>query len=442
MIKHAREVSRLTGKNAPKGRVLLATLGCKVAQYETEALRELLLADGWCEVDRDADVAVVNTCTVTAESDRKCRKALRRIHRENPAARILVIGCYAQSHPEEVAALPGVAFVGGTAEKRRVLAVANGELAGGVAVLPLTGAAYEPMAVSGAPRTRAYVKIADGCDCRCTYCALPAARGPVRARPREDILNEITRLAESGTREVVLTGIETASYGRDLKNGYRLIDLLEEVDRLPIARVRLGSLTPEWLLGDTVPRLARLARLAPHLHLSVQSGSTPVLARMRRRYNAEQAMAGIHALREAIPDLHLTADMIVGFPGESKENFAETMAFAEEARFLSMHVFAYSPREGTPAAAFDCTVPEAVKAERSAALSALASRMTGELLCEEAARGRTLTVLTETHEEGGTFGHTASFLPVLIRGEQPTGELIAVRPTGVLDGALIAERCE
>ena len=429
-------------ERAPRGRVLLATLGCKVAQYETEALRELLLADGWCETDRDADVAVVNTCTVTAESDRKCRQTIRRIHRENPAARILVIGCYAQSHPEEAAALPGVTFVGGTAEKRRVLAVANGEATGGVAVLPLAGAAYEPLAVSGAPRTRAYVKIADGCDCRCTYCAIPAARGPVRSRPRAEILEEIARLAERGTREVVLTGIETASYGRDLKDGYRLIDLLEEVDRLPIDRVRLGSLTPEWLLGDTVPRLARLTRLAPHLHLSVQSGSSAVLARMRRRYNATQAMSGIRALRAAIPDLMLTAEMIVGFPGETAEGFAETMAFAEEARFLSMHVFAYSPRAGTPAAAFDGTVPEAVKAERSATLSALAHRMTGELLCEEAARGRTLTVLTETHTGEGTFGHTASFLPVLTRGEHPTGEMIRVRPCGVLDGALIAERCE
>ena len=330
----------MAAENTKKGRVLLATLGCKVAQYESEALRELFLADGWCEVDCDADVAVVNTCTVTGESDRKCRKAIRRIHRENPRARILLIGCYAQAHPEEAAALPGVAFVGGTAEKRRVLAVANGAPTERVAVLQLRDATYEPLAVSGAPRTRAYVKIADGCDCRCTYCAIPAARGPVRSRPREDVLAEITRLVENGTREVVLTGIETASYGRDLKNGYRLIDLLEEVDRLPIDRVRLGSLTPEWLMGDTVPRLARLTRLAPHLHLSMQSGSSPVLARMKRRYNARQAMDGIRALRAAIPDLMLTADMIVGFPGESEGEFLETLAFAEEARFLSMHVFA------------------------------------------------------------------------------------------------------
>ena len=431
----------MTNAIAPHGRVLLATLGCKVAQYETEALRELFLADGWCEVDADADVAVVNTCTVTAESDRKCRQTVRRIHRENPRARILLIGCYAQSHPEEAAALPGVVFVGGTAEKRRVLAVANGEPTAAVAVLPLSDAGYEPLSVSGAPRTRAYVKIADGCDCRCTYCAIPDARGPVRSRPREEILAEITRLVEGGTREVVLTGIETASYGRDLKNGYRLIDLLEEVDHLPIDRVRLGSLTPEWLRGDTVPRLAGLSHLAPHLHLSIQSGSSPVLARMRRRYNADQAMEGIRALRATIPDLMLTCDMIVGFPGETEACFAETMTFAEEANFLSMHVFAFSPREGTPAANFTDTVPEAEKSARSAALTALAHRMTEGILRDELARGRRLSILTETQQGGGVFGHTASFLPVLIRGCCAVGEILTATPKEIRNGMLIADRC-
>ena len=226
--------------------VTLATLGCKVAQYETEAIRELFLADGFCEVSEGADIVVVNTCTVTAESDRKCRQTIRRLSRENPSAPILVIGCYAQSHPEELAAIEHVAFVGGTAEKRRVLSVAR-RLLGTipavpeVAVLPLSDAPYEPMRVSSAPRTRAYVKIADGCDCFCTYCAIPAARGPVRSRERAEILDEVMRLCKSGTREVVLTGIETASYGRDRRDGYRLMDLLEEVDRLPIERIRLGS---------------------------------------------------------------------------------------------------------------------------------------------------------------------------------------------------------
>lgn len=423
-------------------RVALATLGCKVAQYETEALREAFLADGFCEVTADADIAVVNTCTVTAEADRKCRQTVRRIAKEHPRARILLIGCYAQTHPEVLAALPHVAYVGGTADKMRVPTIARELLAAPpaearVSVRPLEGEAYEPMCVSGAPRTRAYVKIADGCDCHCTYCAIPAARGPVRSRAASDILAEISRLAAGGTREVVLTGIETASYGRDRGDGYRLIDLLEEVDRLGLARVRLGSLTPEILRGDFIPRLARLASIAPHLHLSVQSGSSEVLRLMRRRYNAEQAIAGVEALRAAIPEVELTCDMIVGFPGESKESFTETMNFARKAQFLSMHVFAYSPREGTVAATLPGQVPEAEKAARSAALSALAAEMTEARLRAAAERGTPLSVLIETVGDGYATGHTPAFLPVRIPGgEAVSGEILAVHPIGVSHGVI------
>jgi threonylcarbamoyladenosine tRNA methylthiotransferase MtaB len=296
------------------------------------------------------------------------------------------------------------------------------------------------MCVSSAPRTRAYVKIADGCDCRCTYCAIPDARGPVRSRPAADVLAEIRRLADGGTREVVLTGIETASYGRERRDGYRLIDLLEEVDALGVPRIRLGSLTPEWLRPDTVARLARLTHLAPHFHLSVQSGSSAVLALMRRRYNARQAMGAIHALRDAIPDLMLTCDMIVGFPGESEENFTETLAFAEEARFLSMHVFAYSPREGTPAATFPSSVPEDVKAERSGRLMALAARMTDSILCEKLAEGRVLSVLAETERGGILYGHTPSFLPVAFRAPRSSlGRIRQVLPTEYRDGVLYGQ---
>lgn len=428
-------------------RVALATLGCKVAQYETEAIREAFLADGFCEVTEDADIAVVNTCTVTAEADRKCRQAIRRLAKESPRAHILVIGCYAQSHPDALAGLPRVAYIGGTADKMRTLAVAN-ELLGTpptevrVAVRSLEGETYEPMCVSGAPRTRAYVKIADGCDCHCTYCAIPAARGPVRSRTASDILSEVSRLAAGGTREVVLTGIETASYGRDRGDGYRLIDLLEEVDRLGLPRVRLGSLTPEVLRGDFIPRLARLSSIAPHLHLSVQSGSSNVLRLMRRRYNAEQATASIEALRAAIPEVELTCDMIVGFPGESKEDFARTMDFAKRADFLSMHVFAYSAREGTVAATLPDKIPEAEKAARSAALSSLAAEMTDKRLRAAVERSSPLSVLIETVEGGYATGHTPAFLPVRIpAGDAASGEILSVHPLrvthGVIEGSVI-----
>lgn len=429
---------------ARRPRVALATLGCKVAQYETEALREAFLADGYEEVSEGADIVAVNTCTVTAEADRKCRQAIRRLARRHPGAKILALGCYAQSHPDRLAALPGVAYVGGTANKMGAVGVArallSGEEGSPLAVRSLEGEGYEPMTVSSAPRTRAYVKIVDGCDCRCSYCAIPAARGPVRSRPREDILAEVIRLAEGGTREVVLTGIETASYGRDRRDGYRLIDLLEEVDRLPIDRIRLGSLTPEVMKPDFIRRTSALTHLTPHFHLSVQSGSSRVLAGMRRRYNAEMAEEAIRALRAAIPGVALTCDMIVGFPGETEEDFRETLAFSRRARFLAMHVFAYSPRRGTPAATLPGQVAEEVKAARSTALSALAEEMTGEILGEAVAAGAPLSVLIETVRGGIARGHTPAFLPVAFpaAGAHP-GDVVTVLPTGARDGTLYAD---
>lgn len=426
---------------AERPRVGFATLGCKVAQYETEAIREAFLADGFFEVCEGADIVVVNTCTVTGESDRKCRQTVRRLSRENPHAAILLVGCYAQAHPDEAAALPGVRYVGGTRDKMKTLAVARALLRDEgiptMGVLPLDDAAYEPMAVSSAPRTRAYVKIADGCDCHCTYCAIPAARGPVRSRPAADILEEIRRLADGGTQEIVLTGIETASYGRDLRNGYGLTELLYEVDRLPIARVRLGSLTPEWLRGDTIPRIASLEKLCPHFHLSVQSGSSAVLALMKRRYNAPQAMNACLGLKEAIPGAMLTCDMIVGFPGESKENFAETMAFSEEAHFLSMHVFAYSPRKGTPAATYPNPVSDEEKAARSEVLIALAHRMTEENLAAVVGKGEPLSVLFESERRGMVMGHTPSFFPVVVKAPAgQAGSIATVLPTECRDGMI------
>ena len=425
--------------------VSFSALGCKVSQYEIEALREAFLLDGFLETRADADVVVVNTCTVTEEADRKCRKAVRRLHRQHPAAHILLLGCYAQSAPREAAALPGVSYVGGTADKMQAIRVARALLGkpqgtAEIAVKELAAVPYEPMEVSSSPRTRAYVKIADGCDCHCTYCAIPAARGPVRSREPGEILCEIKRLIEGGVREVVLIGIETASYGRDRRDGYRLIDLLEEVDRLPIERFRLGSLTPEVLRGDFIPRASRLTRLAPHFHLSVQSGSDAVLALMRRRYNTKMARQAIGELKAAIPGVQLTADFIVGFPGESKENFIETMRFCEEAGFLSMHVFAYSPRAGTPAATMEGQVEESEKAARSAALSSLAARMGEEILGEIAARGEPLSVLFETVSGGLATGHTPSFLPVRVKTQRRIGgRVLSTIPIGVEDGFIIAK---
>lgn len=428
---------------APAYTVAFSTLGCKVAQYETEALREAFLADGWSEVAAGAAVVVVNTCTVTAEADRKCRQTVRRLGRLHPDAHVLLLGCYAQTHPEEAAALPRVSYVGGTADKLRAVAVARELLEGNavppiLAVKELRGECFEPMSIARAPRTRAYVKIVDGCDCRCSYCAIPEARGPVRSRPQADILSEVRRLVEGGTREVVLTGIETASYGKERRDGYGLIDLLEEVDALPIDRLRISSLTPEVMKPDFIRRLSSLTHLAPHFHLSVQSGSDSVLAAMRRRYRIGAVTEAIAALCQALPEVKFTCDMIVGFPGESKEDFTKTYEFSKEANFLSMHVFAFSPRRGTLAATLPGRVSDAERAERSAALVALAHRMTEGHLAAAVAVGQPLSVLFETVEGGLATGHTASFLPVVAEAPPSVGgEILSVLPTAVRDGSVL-----
>ncbi len=403
----------------------LTTLGCKVAQYETEALAEAFLREGFLvgSFEDVCDVYVINTCTVTGESDRKSRQIIRRACRKNPHAVVMVTGCYAQSDANAVAAIEGVSYVAGNEAKmqiphraRLLLEQQTGEVL--CECLDVERAAFEPMCIRQAPRTRAYVKIEDGCDCFCTYCAIPAARGHVRSKRPDHIVEEVTALAAGGTCEVVLTGIETAAYGTDLE-GCSLVELLELLERADAPqRIRLGSMPPEFFKPTTVERLAKLTRLTPHFHMSIQSGSSGVLARMKRRYNATQAMANIRALRAAIPHLELTADVIVGFPGETEEEFAETEEFLRQAEFLDVHVFAYSPRSGTPAASFSAQVPEAVKKARSKRLMSIA-RDTRLQRLEKAAQFPVLSVLFEQWEGDLFVGHTASFIPVYVKTELP-----------------------
>lgn len=425
----------------------LYTLGCKVSQYETEAIAEDFERRGFLRrpFDEVCDVYVINTCTVTAESDRKSRQIIRRAYHKNPAARIMVCGCYAQTTPGDIQRLPGVSYIVGTGGKMSIAAQAERLLAEALdgpvcAVTPVEDEPFEPMAITSAPRTRAYVKIEDGCECRCTYCAIPGARGLVRSKAPEDVLREVAVLAAGGSREIVLTGIETASYGVDLGT-VRLIDLLEMLDRQPgMPRLRLGSLTPELIRPDFVRRFAALHTVTPHLHLSMQSGSDAVLRGMRRRYNTKMALAALKALRVAMPDIQFTTDMMVGFPGESDAHFEETLAFCREAAFLDMHVFAYSRRPGTPAADFACQVPEEVKRERSARLIALKNEIRQKILSHVTEEGRPLSVLFETEEGGIYTGHTDTYMAVCAPCEADVrGEICAVAPQEVRDGILYGE---
>ena len=424
----------------------LITLGCKVNQYESEAIAETFVKEGFSIADAGGvcDVYVINTCTVTAESDRKAGQLIRRAAAKNPNAPILVTGCFSQSHPERVAAIKGVDFVCGNTDKLAVVAAAKRLLeertgCPEIAVCDVQTAPFEPMTITRFDRTRAYVKIEDGCENRCSYCAIPAARGKVRSKPLAEVVSEVEGLVRGGCREVVLTGIETASWGRDLE-GVTLADLLVAVDKIEgLERMRLGSLEPTLMREEFVQTIAKLRTVVPHFHLSMQSGSAKVLAAMRRRYNPEQAMAGIKRLRAAMPDVELTTDFIVGFPGETEEDFEQTMRFAEEAEFLQMHVFAYSKREGTPAATMPGQIAGPVKKDRSARLIALGEQLTQKRLAR-ALETPSRPVLFETFADGIAVGHTCEFFEVAVPSPVPLdGEIRTVRTTHAQNGRLVGE---
>ncbi len=402
------------------------TLGCKVNQYESEAIAEAFASKGFAVASPSSvcDVYVINTCTVTAESDRKARQFIRRAIHNNPTAFILVTGCMAQTSAEQIASIAGVDYVCGNANKLSVVEEALKLCERGeknnvpqISALPPDANGFEKMCISKFDRTRAYIKIEDGCENRCTYCIIPSARGSVRSKSPEDILNEVSLLTRGGCREIVLTGIETASYGKDL-NGYGLADLLEEIDSMQgIGRIRLGSLDPSLMKQPFVDRIAKLKSLTPHFHLSMQSGSDRILALMKRKYNRKMALEGMERLRRAIPDVQFTTDMIVGFPQESEEDFAQTVSFAKEARFLMIHVFPYSKRVGTVAAQMSSQVPEAVKHERVKLLSAVQEEIRKEILASYT--DTVQEVLFETYSNGTVFGHTASFVEVCCPCDSP-----------------------
>ena len=428
--------------------VSLYTLGCKVSQYESEAIAESFEAKGFARVPfgTPATVTVVNTCTVTAESDRKCRQIIRRAIKDSPGGLVLVCGCYAQTTPEDIAAIAGVSYVSGTQDKMRLCDVALSLLAARpaapiTAVSPLAGAAFEEMCITHAPRTRAYVKIEDGCECRCTYCAIPNARGSVRSKLPEDVIREVEALSAAGTAEVVLTGIETASYGADFKNGYRLIDLLEALDeRKSCRRIRLGSLSPEVMKEDFVKRLSALSTVVPHFHLSMQSGSDAVLRGMKRRYNRTMALAALARLREHLPEVQFTTDMMVGFPGEGEAEFNETLDFVRQARFLDMHVFAYSQRKNTLAASYPDQVPEEEKHRRSAILIAEKNRIRDEVLDGLVAKARPLSVVVETVKGGVAHAHAENFAELSFEAEGAMhGEVVSVLPLSHADGVVFGK---
>lgn len=419
------------------------TLGCKVSQYESEAILEEAVRRGFTPVTEGADIAVINTCTVTAEGDRKCRQLIRRLVRQSPETKIMVCGCYSQVSPESVSAIDGVAYVCGTQNKlrtvERALELLDGKAIPKIEVAPLAGADFESMRILHAPRTRAYIKIEDGCDNRCAYCKIPDARGHVRSKKIADVVAEARALTDAGVREVVLTGIETASFGAD--TGESLCDLLDAVNGIDgIERIRLGSLEPTLMRPAFLDRIAKVGKLTPHFHLSMQSGSSRTLAAMRRKYNAETALRNIENTRAALPGVQFTTDFIVGFPGETDEDFAETMEFARRVGFLATHVFKYSKRAGTPAAKMPDQISEEIKHARSQALIALSAESTAHCLAEILVAHPTETVLFEQKIGGLWSGHTAAFAEVRAASDADLhGELRKVRLDKIEDGYIRAD---
>ncbi len=403
--------------------VALATLGCKVNQYESQAIAEALEARGW-EIRNSSDTCtsyIINTCTVTAESDRKARQTLRRMMSKNPHAFVLVTGCYSQTDPSAVSAISGVDYICGNSNKLSVVEKLEELFEKGekniqteIHIPSLDTADFESMTITKFDRTRAYVKIQDGCESHCAYCTIPAARGPIRSKPTDEVISEVEGLIRGGCREVVLTGIETGSYGRDLADGENLATLLEKIDKLDgIGRVRLGSLDPSIIKPEFVKKIKNLKSITPHFHLSMQSGSSNILASMKRKYNSVQAMRAVNLLRDAFPTLQLTTDIIAGFPGETDEDFEESCRLVENARFLMVHAFPYSKRRGTVAATMKNQVPDEIKHQRVAMLSQKAAGIRSEIL--NSLIGTEADVLFESQSGGYFFGHTPEFVEVKVK---------------------------
>ena len=428
-------------------RVAIYTLGCKVNQYETQAMEQELQRRGHTLVDFEspADAYIINTCSVTAVSDKKSRQMIRRAKSRNPQAVVAACGCYVQTHTPEAQEL-GIDLIGGTGDRMEFLTLleqAAEDHRSRVAVdEALRRRTFEVLPAGGmAARTRAMLKVEDGCVNFCTYCVIPYARGPVRSLPLAAAAAEAGRLAGEGYREIVLTGIEISSWGQDFRDGTGFIDLVEAVcAAAPGCRVRLGSLEPRTVTEDFCRRCAALPNLCPHFHLSMQSGCDATLRRMNRKYDAARYEESVKLLRAFFHRPGITTDMIVGFPGETEEEFAQSLSFLRRCGFTAMHIFPYSRRTGTPAAGMPDQVPKGEKEARARRAAAVAAELEGAWLASWV--GETLPVLFEEEKGGLWRGHAPNYTEVFAPGTALHNVEQRVRITGVRGTALVGERVE
>lgn len=427
-------------------RIAIYTLGCKVNQYETQAMETILRQRGHSLVDFEspADAYIINTCTVTAVSDKKSRQAIRRARRMSPNGVVAVCGCYAQTTPEAVEELD-VDLISGTGDRLAFLDDLEQAVRGKQQVhvdAVMSRRSFEFLPAGGlAGRTRCMLKVEDGCVNFCTYCAIPYARGPVRSLPLEQAVSEARRMGSEGYREIVLTGIEISSWGRDLKEGQSLIDLVEAVcAAVPSLRVRLGSLEPRTVTEAFCLRAAKLPNLCPHFHLSLQSGCDATLKRMNRKYDTARYLTSCQLLRAHFDHPAITTDLICGFPGETEAEFAATLDFLRRANFSSMHIFPYSRRSGTPACDMPGQVSNAEKEARVHRAAQVAAEMEAEYLAHYI--GKTLPVLFEEEKEGLWRGHAPNYVEVRCSGNNLHNELRAVFIESAENGALYGKLVE
>lgn len=402
--------------------VAFHTLGCKVNQGETDALAGLFKAGGYRVVpfDQPADVYVINTCTVTHLGDRKSRQAIRRSHRLNPHAVVVVTGCYAQTAPTEVQAIEGVDVIVGTDQRSRIVQlVEEHRMAGSVVnvVDNIMGVRkFEELpGVAEVSRARASLKIQDGCNLFCTYCIIPYARGPVRSRPVESVLIEAQRLVDEGFKEIVLTGIHIGAYGVDIKSD--LGQLVASLSKIPgLRRLRIGSVEPQEFSNSLIEAV-QLPNVCPHFHIPLQSGSDSVLERMGRRYRRVDFIKIVDKISSLIPNVAITTDVIVGFPGETNDDYQLSEELCRESHLAGMHVFPYSPRKGTPAASFASQIPQKVKEERARRLGALARKLTFGYAKKFVGQTKEVLLEERIEEKVGRshwIGHTDNYLKVQI----------------------------
>ena len=397
--------------------VAFCTLGCKVNQYETNAMMQKMIEAGYKVVDFEtkADIYIINTCTVTNMADKKSRQMLRRVKEINPEAILVAVGCYAQVAKEKLEQIAEIDLILGINEKNDIVKYVEQASKNTYVSDVLHQTEFLDFGdVTYTEKTRAVIKVQDGCNQFCSYCIIPYARGRIRSRKPESVIKEITDVAKEGIKEVVITGIHIASYGKDFNTEYRLIDLLEEIQKVDgIQRIRLGSLEPTLITEEFVTRLKKLSKICDHFHLSLQSGCNETLKRMNRKYTTDQFRHVVELLRNAYPEVHLTTDVIVGFPGETEEEFNKTYEFLKEIKFYKMHVFKYSPRSGTVAAKMPNQIDGKIKEERSNKLIELSDENEKEY--NQKYIGKEVEVLLEEREGEYLKGHTTNYMVVKMK---------------------------